>query len=464
MKPPKLPSGRRHQALPSVGMSGRARLISLVVMSLLFALGFLYIRYEWARSELPPEQAAYIQQADMPRIVRDPAARIDFKLLGEVADATRNQRLIREPEPYSHLLAEARKLTPGDLEALSIRRVNAAEILSNTDLQRGQAFEVKGTLESIEVVQGQLWQEVRGRLRAPDGQLYAFSVLKEPDAVVGDVVRLQGFFFKLLCPEVAPGEYEDNTIAIVGRSMVKSYLEMAPTADLSQAPFHQVRDFDLTDMVELQEDVLYFVLSYVRSLGKAGRETPLPETVEVTWADLRRQPDQYRGKLVRILARYAPGLEWPRKLGPEGENPLGVPQFQDGILALPRNRLIRWIGFDPIPAELLEDNKLIYLTGVFFKVFAWENNRGEILNGPLIVPIRFERFEMPRNEAIHQLGYGIAGTCLVLVLLFLVGVFRDGRRSMEFRREFLKRKRRRLESALGDGDEPSEPPDLTADA
>jgi len=451
--------------MPTGGPVGRARLISLAVLLLLFVFGFIYIRYQWSQPEPPPDQTDFIQPDDLPRIGREPAAQIDFQLLARVADATRNQRLIREPEPYSHLLAEARKLTPGDLDALGLRRVAPEEILSDPDLHRGQPFEVKGTVESMEVVQGQLWQEVRGRLRAPDGRLYAFAVLKEPDATPGDVVRLQGFFFKLLCLEVAPGEYEDNVITLVGRSMVKSFLEMPPTADLSQAPFHQVRDFDLTDMVELQEEVLYYLLSYVRSLKDAGPETEVPavpKAQEVSWADLRREPEKYRGQVVRILARYAPGLEWPRKLGPGGENPLGVRHFEDGILALPGDRLIRWIGFEPIPRELVQDSKLVYLTGVFFKIHAWENNRGEILNGPLIVPIRFERFVMPRNEVIHQIGYGIAGTCLVMLLLFLVGVFRDSRRSMDFRREFLKRKRRRLESVLEDGGEASGPRDPIA--
>ena len=366
-------------------------------------------------------------------------------------DESRTQRLIREPEAFSHLLGEARKLTPGDLEALKMSRVDPQALIEDPAQYRGEPFEVKGTLEQLEVVQGQLWQEIRGRVRDQGGQLYAFAVLKEPNAEVGQVVRLQGFFFKLLCLETAPGEYTDNVICLVGRSLIRSFFDMPPTADLSKAPFHETRDYDLTDRVELQEGILYHILSYVRSLSDEQKASL--EYQDVTWSDLRKQPDKYRGKTVRILVRYAPGLEWPRKLGPDGENPLDVKQFQDGILALPRNRLIRWIGFEKFPRELTEESKLVYLTGVFYKIFAWENSRGEILNGPLIVPIRFGRFDVPRNELIHQIGYGIAGACLFLVLLFLVGVFRDGRRAREFRKQFLKRKRLRMESVLAGGDE-----------
>ncbi|MFH0946313.1 MAG: hypothetical protein V2A76_14025 [Planctomycetota bacterium] len=455
MKPPTLPSGRRPSVLPTGGLSVRVRLISLLAMTLLFAAGFLYIRYQWSTQDQVEDKAGYVHLDDLPRIVRDPAAKIDFKLLESVQDETRTERLIREPEAYSHLLGEARKLTPGDLEALNLKRADAKAILEDPAQYRGEPLEVKGTLEQIEVVQGQLWQEIRGRVRDQEGQIYSFAVLKEPNAEVGQVVRLQGFFFKLLCLETAPGEYTDNVICLVGRSLVRSFFEMKPTSDLSQAPFHETRDYDLTDRVELQEGILYHILSYVRSLSDEQKANL--EFQDVTWSELRRQPDQYRGKTVRILVRYVPGLEWPRKLGPDGENPLDVRQFQDGILALPRNRLIRWIGFEEFPRDLAQETKLVYLVGVFYKVFAWENTRGEILNGPLLVPIRFSRFTMPRNELIHQIGYGIAGACLILVLFFLVSVFRDGRRSREFRRQFLRRKRRRLEIILSGGDESGSP-------
>lgn len=461
MKRPMLPSGRSRPGLPLAGWSDRARLIFLAVLLIVFGGGYFYLRHDWARQrEKEQDEAAYIADEDRSDIVRDPAAKIDFSILEQVRDGSRNERLIREPEPYSHLLAEARKLTPGDLEALGLKPMDADAISADPGVHRGLPYEVKGFLESIEVVQGQLWQEIRGTIRDQQDRYYTFSVLREPDVTVGQVVRLSGFFFKLFSLEAKPGEYLDNVIHLVGKSLDRSFLAMAPTEDLAEVPFHLARDFDLTEMVELQEELLYQVLNHVRGLS-ANQKSELTAQ-DVTWTELRRDPDAWRGKTVRILARYAPGLEWPRKLGPGGENPLEVKYFQDGILALPRNRLVRWIGFEPFPKELLGQTKLTYLTGVFVKNYAWENNRQDILNGPLLVPIRFEPFQMPKNEVFHRIGYGIAGITLLLLILFFVGVFRDSRRSKAFRREFLRRKKNRLDRVLADENEPSRPPDVPA--
>ncbi|MFG0319578.1 MAG: hypothetical protein ACF8XB_20065, partial [Planctomycetota bacterium JB042] len=80
------------------------------------------------------------------------------------------------------------------------------------------------------------------------------------------------------------------------------------------------------------------------------------------------------------------------------------------------------------------------------------------------VPLRFDPFHLPKNEAIAQIGYAIAGMTLFLIVAFFVLVFRDSRKSEQFRREFLNRKRRRLDRVLagvaapGDGGDRSEPP------
>ena len=70
-------------------------------------------------------------------------------MLNTVDDDRRTDRIIREPEPYTHLLSEARKLTPGDLEALGMTRIPAEEILRDPAPHRGHAFEVKGFLELV---------------------------------------------------------------------------------------------------------------------------------------------------------------------------------------------------------------------------------------------------------------------------------------------------------------------------
>lgn len=445
MKPPKLPKSRRPLALGGGG-SSRTSLLFLTALAILFLGGFLYVRFVAMTEKAEVDENAYLASEDhLPKITRSPSARIDFNILSPVKDSAQTDRLVREPEPYTHLLTEARKLTPGDLEALGLRDMNAIEILEDPALHRGEPFMVKGILESIDVVQGRVWQEVRGTVRDDTGQLYSFTVLRDPDVEVGQFVILRGFFFKLFTTESAPGEFADNTIYLVGNRLILSFMRMEPVTDLSQIPFDKARDFDITDMVELQEDLLYQVLSYARALDDETKEEI--EATEVRWIDLRKQPEVYRGQPVRILARHVPGLDWEARMGPGGENPLNVDVFHNGILALANNRLVRWIGLEPFPVAEVP-SKLSYLTGIFVKNLAWENGRGEILNGPLIVPLRFDAFVYPKNEAIIQIGYAISATVMVLIVAFFVGVFWDSRRSAKYRQEFLQRKKRSLSRAL----------------
>lgn len=446
MKPPNLP-GPKSVLIGQT--SDRTRLLFLSALMIVFVAAFGYLRWRAVPEDPQEQQSAYLPEVEKPRVVPVSSVKIDHALLAQVKDDDRTSRLIREPAPYGHLLAEARKLTRGDLSALGVKRIDPQEVLADPGLHRGQVYEVKGFLESVEVVQGDVYQEVRGTLLDPTGQRYAFSVLREPDAAVGEVVRLQGFFFKVFAVETAPGEYDDQVLHLVGRALPRAFLEMAPVDDLSDAPLHQLRDFDVTDMIDIQEDVLYHVLNFVRSLSDEERASTEYEDVE--WAQLRQDPDRYRGRPVRVFANRYASLEWPRQLGPDGENPLDVDVFHDGILKLPHDRIYRWIGFDPVPEDALGESRLVFLKGIFYKNFAWENSRGDVLTAPLIVAVDFDRFEIGENQLVEWMGYIIAAITGTLVLVFFVGVFNDRRTSLQFRKEYLRRKRKRLDSMLAGG-------------
>lgn len=454
LKPPRLPGPRLALGAKT---SDRSRLLFLGVVMVLFIGGFAYLRVRSSETDPVSQQESLIPaEVVRPRAVRIPSAQVDHALLIEVRDASRSERLVREPTPYGHLIAQARRLTTGDMEALGLQKIDAAAILEDPALHRGHAYEVKGILEQLEIVQGADYQEVRGTLLDVAGQRYAFTVLHEPEASVGEVVRLRGFFYKLFAIETAPGEYDDQAIYLVGRNLPRTYLEMAPTTDLADAPLYQVSDFDITDMIDMQEDVLYHVLNFVRSLSPEARQNLDYEDVE--WSDLRRDPERYRGRPVRVFANYYPSLEWVRVLGPDGENPLETPAFHDGILKLPHERIFRWIGFDPVPDEAIGDSRLVFLKGIFFKNYAWENSRGDILNAPLIVATGFEPFRVGENHLVEGMGYVIVGITTLLVLIFFIGVFNDRRESNRFRSDYLRRKKRQL----GGRTDPRKPGDASA--
>jgi hypothetical protein len=411
----------------------RPRLGLLLVLALLFGGALLWF-HDLGRTRHVQNaevvDGALPAEAPVDGFVREPSARIDQRVLEEVRDGSRMERLIREP---------------GDGEELRADPVRF----------RGAPLDVKGTLESLEVTRGERFHEFRGTLRDRHGGAWAFTVLREPEVSVGDVVRLQGFFLKLSCLENGPGRYEDEVPLLVGRELKSSYFALEPSTELSAEMLAEIRDGDLVDMTDRQEDILYHVLNYARSLTPERLAT-LP-IADVTWADLRADPDRYRGKLVRLIAKFPEGFQWEQPLGPDGENPLGVAAFVEGIMGAGEHKLVRWIADERIRDDQVGDFRNVHLTGVFFKTLAWENKRGVPYSGPLIVPVSIEPFTIEAFTFTRKLGWFLGGAALVIVLVFWLSVFADGRRAREFRQEYVQRRKRSLARVLGRSDSARDP-------
>ncbi|MBK6941485.1 MAG: hypothetical protein IPH13_15005 [Planctomycetes bacterium] len=427
--------------------SEKSRLIFLGVLAVVFIAGFAYFHAKAQRDPAKKDEIADIRQEEAPfELVRQPAAKIDAKKLEATKDSTKLDRLVREPEPYTHLLSEAYKLTPGDLEVMGLRTLDLAALRRDPGLHRGTPFEVKGEVESIEVVSGDKYHEVRGRVRLPSDDVVAFAVLRESDCSPGDVVRLQGFFFKFVDLETAPGTWVENVPLLVGRALTRSYIDLAPNTSLEAVSWDLVRDHGLEDQIDLQEEILFEVLNYVRSLTPEQRST-LPSQ-EVTWADLRRNPNAFRGKIVQITAQCPVDYQWPRTLGPSGENPLDHRVFYDGIAGVMGERLFRWIAFEPLKKEDVGDLNVSHITGVFFKNVAWENKRGHTYNGPMIVPIRVVPFRSPADNTQSFLNWIVIGAVSLVVSMLAFSLFGNRNAQREFQRDFLARKKRQLTRVL----------------
>lgn len=436
--------------------SDKSRLAFLGVIAVVFVAGFVYFR---AKAEPDPdkkEDLAAVRQEEAPfELVRQPAAKIDPKRLESTKDATKLERLVREPEPYTHLLSEAYKLTPGDLEVMGLRTLDIAALRRDPALYRGTPFEVKGTVEAIDVVSGDKYHEVRGRIRLENDDVVAFAVLRESDCTPGDVVRLQGFFFKFVDLETSPGTWVENVPLLIGRALTRSFIDLAPNPSLDAVSWDLVRDHGLEDQIELQEEILFEVLNYVRSLTPEQRTT-LPAQ-EVTWADLRRNPNAYRGKLVQITAQCPYDYQWPRTLGPSGENPLDHRVFYDGIAGVMGDRLFRWIAFEPLKREEVGDLNVSHITGVFFKNVAWENKRGHTYNGPLIVPIRFVPFRSPTDNTQSFLNWIVIGAVSLVGSMLAFSLFGNRNAQREFQRDYLARRKRQLSRVLGRKNQGTDP-------
>jgi hypothetical protein len=429
-------------------VSDRVRILGMLALLVAVIGGYLYLRTSAAvaTADLDPGEMVAVPVEPEAPIVRIPASRIDLDILATVADKTPTDRLVREPEPYQHLLAEARKLTPGDMQALGVRNAVRAELVAAPEAHRGDPFRVRGVLESVDVGFDRKYQEIRGTLRDLDGGRYAFAVLQEPEVEIGQVVQLEGFFFKLFAVETEPGNYADGTPYLVGKRLQRSFFPLPPNADLAKIPFYEARDYDLTDLVKWPDDLIYETLNFVRS--SSPEALAALDYTEVDWAKLKQEPDRWRGKPVAVFGNHYATLTWHRRLGIDGQNPLDIEFVHEGLLRLPHDRLYRFISLTPVPQEIRDEHKLVTMTGIFLKNLAWQNTRGEAIDGPLIVATGFEAFPVPNQKTVATIGWIAGGLTLGCVVLFLIGVYSDQRKARAFQKEYMRRKRRQFERAV----------------
>ncbi len=390
---------------------------------------------------------------DSPAVAPRP---VDRSLLAKVDDRSIATRLVREPDAMAHLLALA-----GDLTA---RASTAAPPLaepsvlrSESSSHRGELLCVRGVVVSIErpsLVGGSrdasAAVDVRGMLRDPHGERFAFSVIEsptgggDPDSIVNREVELVGYFFKLIATETAPGEYDDLVPYFVGRRLVALHPALEKNDDLKRIAFHTAKDRTPADMIEWPEDLVLETLNWVRSIApdRGSGEAVL----DVDWTELRRQPEHYRGRIVRVIGRYRPQLEWLRRLD-AGASALGRSEFHEGLLKLSDEHLFRWIGFDA--AEHATDGsdgaRALTLEGVFIKNVAWLNSRGDLVSGPLIVATRLETMPLADEKSIAAIALVITGLAAVCILICLFGIYSDGQKAKQFQRDYLARRRRQLE-------------------
>ncbi len=384
------------------------------------------------------------------RIVREPAAKIDLELLSKVKDATRTDQLVREPDAYVHLLSQSRTLVRGDLEALGMAKLDVDQILADPSKYRGHAFEAKGTLESIEFIETGEQVEVRGTLVEPAGARVAFTALIPPTAVVGDVVRMRGFFFKLLAVELKPGEYVGGVPCLVGKEITRSFFPAPPVTALDPEVLARAHESSLEEMMEIQEDVLFHVISWVKHLPAEERAKLQGEWLDVR--ELDKDPDRWRGKLITFNARclFGPKHNWTEHIGPDGENPLEVDNFYEGIVAHAANRKMRWVSHEPFPESAVGEHDSTVVTAVFVKMLAWETTNGTMVAGPLIVPVRFDPFILGESSNIGRVGPWLAGAGAIVMAVLFWFVFRERKNDQSFRREIASR--RAAAAAQGAGD------------
>jgi hypothetical protein len=464
LKPPKLPSF-------SAPRSPRTQPVVLTL--LLLVVGGLF---GWLKLTEAPEDATLPVDSDSTPIEAEnapPAAKVDAELLRGVRDSTDAERIVREPEPFLHVLFEAAKLVPGDFRRLSATLADDAtyqQILEAPDAWRGRAIVAKArfnfaTTESVPLgdrdsagkeMEFRYW---RGVATDELGRTWSFSLLEEPNGIEpGDVIRIEGFFFKkfaLFDPE-HPTELIDPTLHLVGKRVVKSFLRMPPVRQLSTALLSTVRDYTIEDRLTLPEEPLWHVMSFVQNIdadalaAAAEVESGLGEATYLTNQALSKSPDEYRGTPVRLLGSVSSQQRpWFR----DDENPLDLPQVWHSLL-VHNGPAFSYLISAERPPEWISGQATVLVEGVFLKLHTYQAVNRQTVTCPVIVVKRFVPFRIETEGLRSNISWVLIGVSAPIVLGVLLLAARDRKAAVVLQEKQLKRRQARREESHAGGRAP----------
>ena len=439
----------RIQKLARAGSAGsdKARIIFLVVLSAVVVAAFFYFQNLSLRQaqELDTDLEDYL---DAPPPIREVYAKVDPARLEDVRDATPAERVVREKDAYLYLIKESAKLIPGDMEILGVQNIPPADLRADPASFRGRPVEIKGALEWFEREEFQDFKLFRGYLVTPEGDYVYFTVMNMPDEIeIGGVMKLQGFFFKIFSCSLADGSTRaGNAVYLVGNRLKPSFYHMDPVTELDPEILDSLYVYTFEDSLkEFRDKPLFHFLSYVRNMDPQ-RKASL-EYQELLPAEIRNRPMDYRGKPVKVLGY----VKWSqiRSLGPEGENPLGVPSIIHALAYNYRGGWCYFLTFD-LP-DWIRSNDMVYVKGIFYRNYTYTSRRGDPVSAPVLIACEYEPFVPPEDRATPMLMWFFGVFAILLVGFFFLSVFRDRKEARRFRARFIERKKRQLSAVMTSG-------------
>ncbi len=439
---------RLDKTVPSGPGSDKARLIFLVVITAVVVVAYFFFRFQASDAD----QGNIAEPTD--HILAPPSrievsAAVDPAQLEIVKDSTTSERVVKEMEPFLHLIKQAARLIPGDMELLGVSLCDTEHLLADPGDSRGQPLSIKGNLQWWEKEKFQDFQLYRGYITTLKGEYVYFTVLNISDDVsIGDVVKLEGFFFKIFSFTL-PGEGTRVSDApfLVGRKLISSFYDMDPVAELNLDLLGSIYDYSLEDSSrEFQEKPLFHVLSYVHHMGDETFESiEFPDTLA---SEILFRSSTYRGQPVKVAGH--PIWTRTRRLGPGGENPLDVDKVFHGILLNHKGGFCYYIALD-IPRWLTGDYKdLINIKGFFLRNYSYVTRKGTPQSAPVLVVRGFEKFEYPEDNTMIYVTFFIIGLTILIVGFFFFTVFVDRKRSKEYRTRFIENKKKLLQRAMNE--------------
>jgi hypothetical protein len=363
-------------------------------------------------------------------------------LAAAIAEASEEDRVQKEPEPYLHLLEQVNRRSYRFFKNNGFRSLPPAELVTHAEAHRAEPVEFKGKLLYAEekpleggpampqvVTDGVLETDIVGPSGERDCVAFSLAGVLPPDLGLGDVVIIQGVFFKSHHFDVNPtGSPSFRTgPLVVAKKVMKSYW-VNEVAALDPEILAEVSD-DMLDAKELEFRPLWHTVAYADHLIKEPpEERPAAIPPLVQGLDLRKNPADYRGRPIRLIGR----LEWLQKEALE-VNPAGLDSRYRAILRSQDRILVEAI-FLRKPTEI-HLGEAIEVTGFFLKNHAFPNKSTEDHDSftwsPFIVAtgVSLPDFDNPKFGALQT---SVLVLAVVLLAVFTFGLLRDRRTTRQF--------------------------------
>lgn len=391
---------------------------------------------------------------------------LDRALLGKAKDSTREERLFLEAEPLSHLLAQALNVSPEAARALGMpEHMPPVEALrTNTEVWRGRWIWFRGVVESIDgprpghPIPG--YSVFEALLRLEDGQRVLFAFTKPPAAgvEVGATARAEGYVLKLR--DLAMPEDLRNVPMLVGAELERDYRQWDAVQAIDDSLLAAERP-DLVseggklvpspeswlpiDAVQGENRALWHLAAYARDGApktlEEWRRVPALSSDEI-WDGFKKD-EVHRGTPMRILGMLA-----AVRTIQASPNPAGVEEWTEAWLQ------VRDLHGKTIPVWVAgrTDQPLgtsLEVRGFYLRRYCYRTRDGSERWTPLFVAARLDPFVFDGGHRMAEAAAWTLGAAFVLMIMVVIGVRRENKRSRAQEDALVQRRRNRRQKRAG---------------
>ncbi len=429
-------------------------------MSGLLLAGILYLGLFWEPGTTPTHH-----QPATPDIVV-PVPNLNHELLATARDATREQRILLEPEPYRHLLAVAMDVVPSVAAALGMpdEPVALAEVQAHPDKWRSRWLWYEGRIEDLtgpregHPIKGRSIYEATIRLADGGHVIAAFTLPPPEDVHEGSWVRVEGYLLKLRDINY-PFEVESAPL-LVGRAIQRDYENWAPVTELDPRIMAQITDDNFwpgspawRSVEEDQGEPLWHLGAFARDTAASRtladwRKFGTLNAVETHPLLMRNQiahgtPMRLLGTLIRRQTIAAPA------------NPAGIKHWTVAWVQVrdyAGHVIPVWV---PKRVADLPERVDLEVRGYYYRWYVYETQDDTRLHVPLFIAADLDPYKLEVDGAARWLT-GLLGTFVTgLIILFWWIQHSWAKSSIAHQRHLDKRRRLRREREATASSSPS---------